>query len=48
MEKKAKPDNNNIGNAGEYFIASILSSRVKLTSGNFDDTTQSALCASVP
>ena len=27
MSKKGKPDNNNIGNAGEYFIASILSSR---------------------
>ena len=31
MEKKAKPDNNNIGNAGEYFIASILSSRGYIT-----------------
>ncbi|MBS3076613.1 aspartate ammonia-lyase [Candidatus Pacearchaeota archaeon] len=27
MEKKSKPDNNNIGNAGEYYIASILSSK---------------------
>ena len=25
--KNGKPDNNNIGNAGEYFIASILSSK---------------------
>ena len=31
MERKAKPDNNNIGNAGEYFIASILSSRGYIT-----------------
>jgi PD-(D/E)XK endonuclease len=31
MDKKEKPDNNNIGNAGEYFIASILSSRGYVT-----------------
>jgi len=29
--KEDKPDNNNIGNAGEYFIASILSSRGYIT-----------------
>jgi len=27
MKTKQKPDNNNIGNAGEYYIASILSSK---------------------
>jgi len=27
MRKEEKPDNNNIGNAGEYFIASVLSSK---------------------
>ncbi len=27
MDKKEKPDNNNICNAGEYFIASVLSSK---------------------
>ena len=31
MNKKEKPDNNNIGNAGEYFIASVLSSRGYIT-----------------
>jgi len=29
--KPKKPDNNNIGNAGEYYIASILSSRGYIT-----------------
>jgi len=29
--KKNKPDNNNIGNTGEYYIASILSSRGYIT-----------------
>jgi hypothetical protein len=29
--KEGKPDNNNIGNAGEYFIASILSSKGYVT-----------------
>jgi len=29
--KDGKPDNNNIGNAGEYFIASILSSKGYVT-----------------
>src|SRR3989344_5185754 len=31
MNKKNKPDNNNICNAGEYYIASILSSRGYMT-----------------
>ena len=31
MMDKKKPDNNNIGNAGEYYIASILSSRGYIT-----------------
>jgi hypothetical protein len=31
QKDEAKPDNNNIGNAGEYYIASILSSKGYVT-----------------